>query len=78
VHAFYRARLLGLDFAPGMESLEVALFAEQDIPWAEIAFRTVGLTLRHYFADRKAGQFGFHTDELVPLRSQAGSDDFTA
>jgi len=64
VHAIYRARLLDLDFSPGIESLEVGLFSETEIPWQEIAFRTIGLTLRHYFADRRAGSFGFHTSEL--------------
>ena len=66
VHAIYRARLLDLDFSPGIESLEVGLFTEAEIPWQEIAFRTIGLTLRHYFEDRRAGSFGFHTSELPP------------
>ena len=41
VHLFYRAQLLDTDFAPGPESLEVRLFHETEIPWDEIAFRTV-------------------------------------
>ena len=60
-----RARLLDLDFAPGQESLEVRLFEEAAIPWKEIAFRTIGLTLQHYFEDRKAGSYGFHARDLV-------------
>lgn len=66
VHVIYRARLCDLDFAPGEESLEVALFGEADIPWDEIAFRTVAMTLRHYFADRAAGSFGIHVDAIRP------------
>lgn len=66
VHVFYRARLLDLDFSPGAETLETVLFREEDIPWDEIAFRTVTQTLRHYFADRRAGAFKFHTGELLP------------
>ena len=62
----YRARLLDLDFAPGEESLEVALFTETDIPWEEIAFRTVAMTLRHFFADRTAGCFGFYAESVSP------------
>jgi ADP-ribose pyrophosphatase YjhB (NUDIX family) len=65
VHILYRARLLDLDFAPGAESLEVQLFKEADIPWEAIAFRTIGLTLRHFFEDRKAGSYGFHVRDLV-------------
>ena len=66
VHVIYLARLLDLDFAAGEESLEVALFAEADIPWDDIAFRTIALTLRHFFADRAAGRFGFHADAIRP------------
>ena len=65
VHILYRARLLDLDFSPGQESLEVQLFDETTIPWQEIAFRTIGMTLRHYYEDRKAGRFGFHAADLV-------------
>jgi ADP-ribose pyrophosphatase YjhB (NUDIX family) len=66
VHIFYRARLLDLDFGPGAESLEVQLFAESAIPWPEIAFRTVSTTLRHYYRDRAAGVFAFHSGDILP------------
>ena len=65
VHIVHRARLLDLEFAPGEESLEVALFAEEDIPWQEIAFRTIAMTLRHYFEDRRHGNFRFHTGSIA-------------
>lgn len=68
VHIFYRARLLDCAFAPGEETLEVALFREAEIPWKEIAFRTVSTTLRHFFADRKADAMGFHTGEILPAK----------
>ena len=62
VHLFYRARLLDTEFAPGPETIEADLFAESEIPWDEIAFRTTKLTLERYFADRRAGAgFGVHT-----------------
>jgi hypothetical protein len=64
VHVFYRARLLDLEFKPGEESLEVALFDEARIPWKEIAFRTVGLTLKHWFADLSRGAFAFHAEDV--------------
>jgi ADP-ribose pyrophosphatase YjhB (NUDIX family) len=64
VHVFFRARLLDLDFEAGVESIEVALFEEARMPWKDIAFRTVGLTLKHWFADRAAGAFGFHAEDL--------------
>lgn len=64
VHVVYRATLVDLDFSAGEETLEVRLFGEQDIPWEDIAFRTIALTLRHYFDDRRAGTFHFHPGDL--------------
>jgi len=64
VHLFYRAALLSPEFAPGTETQEAMLFDEADIPWDEIAFRTVKETLEHFFADRRAGQFGFHVLDI--------------
>jgi len=65
VHLYYRARLRNLEFKPGEETLEVALIEEAQIPWKEIAFRTVGLTLKHWFADRGRGAFGFHAEDIA-------------
>lgn len=64
VHMFYRAALADIDFAPGEESLEVGLFTEADIPWESLAFRTVSQTLRWYFDDRRAAQFGVHCADI--------------
>ncbi len=57
VYLLYRSRLLDLDFAAGEESLEVALFREQEIPWDEIAFPVIRESLRLFFADRSLGRF---------------------
>ncbi len=69
VHLFYLAELLDLDYAAGTESLEVALFREEEIPWSDIAFPTVEYTLRAYFSDLAKvrtgdGGFGLHTDDI--------------
>jgi len=64
VHLFFRARLLDLEFKPGDESLEVALFEESRMPWKDIAFRTGNLTLKFWFADRARNSFGFHAEDL--------------
>ena len=66
VHVFFRARVLDREFRPGAETLEVALYEEAAIPWKDIAFRTVSLTLEHWFADRARGSFGFHAGEIPP------------
>ena len=56
VHLFYLAQMQTPDFEAGVESLEVALFLEKDIPWQDLAFPTVKQTLEWYFADRAAGR----------------------
>ena len=56
VHFFYLAQLKSEHFYPGPETMEARLFTEAEIPWDEIAFRTVKLTLEHFFADRRAAQ----------------------
>ena len=65
VHMYYRAQLLSPEFDPGFETIEARLFTEAQIPWDEIAFHTVSDTLKHYFADRKSGRFGFHHFDLA-------------
>ncbi|MEM1319774.1 MAG: NUDIX hydrolase [Bacteroidota bacterium] len=55
VYMHFLGDLKQLDFAPGIESLEVQLFREEDIPWEEIAFGSSVFTLRRFFEDRKAG-----------------------
>lgn len=66
VYIMYRARLLDLEYRAGDESLEVALFAEADIPWEQLAFRTIYDTLRHFFADRQRGHYRLHTGTITP------------
>jgi ADP-ribose pyrophosphatase YjhB (NUDIX family) len=68
VHVLFRARLLDLDFKPGVESLDVKLFQEAEIPWDTLAFRVIREPLNRYFEERRRGQLGFHlgTIEDVP------------
>ena len=66
VHMLYLADLREPRWAAGEESLEVALFAEEDIPWHELSFRSVREALQHYFDDRRRGAFGLHMDVLGP------------
>jgi hypothetical protein len=47
-----------------VESLEVKLFDEADIPWSELAFHTVRRTLECFFNDRRRQVFPVHTDCL--------------
>ncbi len=60
VHLYYLADVLGPDLAPGPESLEAAFFGLDEIPWDELAFRTVSTTLEHYLQDRARGEYPTH------------------
>lgn len=60
VYLLFRAQLLDLDFSPGIESLEVELMSEHEIPWEEMAFRVIHDPLKHYFQERNQGKLGFH------------------
>ena len=66
VHLFYRGRLISPDYCAGEESLEVALLSPEEIPWQDLAFRSVSLCLERYLADRARGDFAFHETELRP------------
>ena len=65
MHLFYLATLLSDRFDPGHETIEARLFTEDEIPWDEIAFRTVKHTLEQFFADRRAGRFGMHCIDIT-------------
>jgi ADP-ribose pyrophosphatase YjhB (NUDIX family) len=57
VHLFFRAKLYTPEYAAGVESLEVGLFREHEVPWHSIAFPAVAATLRQYFSDLRGGTF---------------------
>jgi hypothetical protein len=44
----------------GQESLEVMLCDEAEIPWHDMAFRSVDFALRRYLADRRSGTEQHH------------------
>ncbi len=65
VYMMYRSRLLDLDFSPGLESLEVQLYKEEDIPWAELAFSTIKHTLRFFFEDQHRNNYQLRVGDIV-------------
>lgn len=65
VYMFFRGELSDLDFSAGEESLEVKLFSEEEIPWTELAFPTVGKTLKQYFIDRQSNHFPVRIRDIV-------------
>ena len=65
VYMIYRSQLLDLDFSAGEESLEVRLFAENEIPWDDIAFTTIKYTLKFFFQDQLNNNFCLHTGDII-------------
>jgi ADP-ribose pyrophosphatase YjhB (NUDIX family) len=57
VYMMFRARLLDPGVSPGIESLEVKLAREDEIPWDALAFAMVRRSLEHFIEDRKSGVF---------------------
>ncbi len=55
VHCIFNAPMVNGEFSETSESSEVKLFHEQDIPWHDLAFRTVEVTLKHFFEQRRQG-----------------------
>lgn len=72
VYMLFRGALLDLDFRPGEESLEVALFGEAEVPWDSLAFPVVKETLRLYFQDRAARRDGLRLGDIVRDGAEMG------
>jgi ADP-ribose pyrophosphatase YjhB (NUDIX family) len=64
VHLFYLATMTSPALDPGSETLEARLFREDEVPWDQIAFRTVRETLQFFFADRKRARFELHFADI--------------
>lgn len=67
VQIIFRARLASPAIAPGVESLEVAIFDWADIPWPDIAFSTAGWALRHFYESRGKTHFPPYSNPLDGL-----------
>lgn len=61
IYLMFRARMISPVFQPTIESSEVVLMCEEEIPWDEIAFRVIEKTLKRYFYDRSTGRFPFYS-----------------
>jgi ADP-ribose pyrophosphatase YjhB (NUDIX family) len=57
VYMMFRASLPDGNIAAGEESLEVSFFDEATMPWDELAFEAVRLTIERYWQESKRGQF---------------------
>ncbi len=64
VYFFFRAELVDGAFSPGEETVDVRLFEESEVPWPQLAFPVVANTLRHYFADRRRGDYPVRMEDI--------------
>ena len=53
VYIFYQGEVIDGLFSPGIESLEVKLFKENDIPWKNLAFPVIDIMLQYHFKKTK-------------------------
>jgi len=65
VYTMYHGDLAEGLASPGIESLEVALMSEDDIPWQNIAFQVISETLKLYYRDKKKGKIGTHYGDII-------------
>ena len=72
VHVMFRAKLAKPEFGPSPESLEVMLCDATQIPWTDIAFRSVDFALRRYLEDRSAGLERLHFKAIDLRPGHAG------
>lgn len=73
LYLMFRCQLVRPEFAVTRESREVRLFREEEIPWENLAFQVIRVTLQRYFADRAAGNFSFH-NEVVDIAMGCSAD----
>jgi ADP-ribose pyrophosphatase YjhB (NUDIX family) len=70
VYVMFRAELIDGKASPGIESLEVALMDESEIPWDDLAFPVIRESLQHYFKDKRQGEFTLHYGDIRRLENR--------
>ena len=71
VYVMFRGSVIDGKASAGNESLDVGFFAEEDIPWDELAFPVIKESLELYFADRKRGVFTAKLGDIVRHADQS-------
>ena len=75
VYLMFNSNLMDLNFSPGAESQQVALFSQDEIPWEQLSFPTIRYSLEFFFEDRKNGDYRLHTGDIV--RGNSGREFLT-
>ena len=72
VHIIYAAEMIKPEYYPGKESLEVALFTQDEIPWDDLAFPVIRWALKAYIHDKSGRVDSKVSDKSFP---ESLSDD---
>ncbi|HCE41326.1 MAG: NUDIX hydrolase [Alcanivorax sp.] len=76
VYMFFLGEMVNGDYGVGDESADAGLFTEDEIPWDELAFPTIGRTLKYYIQDRANGtDYPIRTQDIQPLKRKPSLDD---
>lgn len=70
VHVFFRGTMTDGNYGAGDESLETRLYAPEEIPWHDIAFRSGYIALKQFLAQKKARTEFVHTE--IAARAKRG------
>jgi ADP-ribose pyrophosphatase YjhB (NUDIX family) len=62
VHVFFRGKSIDGNYGAGDESLAAKLYAPEDIPWEDIAFRSGYIALKQFLAQKEAATEWVHTE----------------
>lgn len=66
LYIVFKANLLTPEFGIGEESLDVQLMKPADIPWDELAFQVIQVTLERYCQDLKSHRTTIHLEKIAP------------
>ena len=64
VQFLYLAEMQNQNYSSTLESEEVRLFSEDEIPWDQLAFQTINNALKYYFSDRKKQHYPLRQLEM--------------
>ena len=64
IYMIYQGDLADGKFSAGIESEEVKLFSQEQIPWDNIAFSVILRTIKLYYQDLKNGNMNIHFETI--------------
>jgi len=67
VHVVFRAELDNPEYTAGEETIEVGLFAEDEVPWDDFAFPELKDSLRYFYRELKKNKFGVHIAQFTEV-----------